>query len=120
MNNRVRVIGTNSVPTYHGDGVVSLVLLELDLCSKELESAVTALRYFCKIPQYPWHCTLGVTRKVRQHDRIASQLLRDARMQGLELKLNWTNMGVLGPSSLSPSECNGYSKVVPALEQQNL
>lgn len=93
-NHTVRVTGVNVVPTTRGHQ--HLFLLELQFDSAELEAAVSSLHPFCKMPQYPLHCAMGVGSVSNVHPSDVAHKI-EQRVWGLELRLNWSLMRELGP-----------------------
>ena len=113
-NNSLRVTGIKLVPTYRSCGNESLVVVELDLGSVELATAVAALHPFCRMPQYRTHFALGVMRG----RPATAELLRDLQRPECLLQLNWSRMRELGPPPPPQSPDKGFDKLVQALQQQ--
>jgi hypothetical protein len=105
QHNMVRVQEVKFVQTFRDD-TESLVILELDFCSPTLQSAIAPLRPYCKLPQYPLHCTIGVV----TDPSIMFRLRKKAR--GVVLGLDASGLEVRKPS---PDQAtNPYSLSEPA------
>jgi hypothetical protein len=96
VNNQVKVIGFDCIATKQTSR--KLVVLLLQLCGP-VGDAVSALKHHCaRLPQYPLHCTFGVTSKanIGRLTTESSNFLQSCR--DLEVYLNPFRLDELPPS----------------------